>query len=356
MKLLEPLDLAGLALPNRVVMAPMSRRRAHDRGRVGALQAAYYAQRATAGLIVSEGINISAQAVGAPSTPGLYDDAQIDAWRGVTDAVHAAGGRMFAQLWHSGRVSHSSVRGGALPVAPSAIAIAGQAMTPAGPLPYEVPHALTLDEIAATIADYRRAAVNAKRAGFDGVELHGAFGYLPGQFLVDGANQRTDAYGGSIANRARFTLEVMAALVDVWGPGRAGVKLSPTVPQNDTVDSDPVALFTYLIEQLDRLPLAYLHLMQGIAPLDRFPTWPRDALATFGPCYRGVIITNGGYDRDRAEAVLTAGAAHAVSFGVPFIANPDLVRRFAAGAPLAVADRATFYGGDARGYTDYPSV
>ncbi|MCE9576143.1 MAG: alkene reductase [Deltaproteobacteria bacterium] len=357
MKLLESLDLGGLVLPNRIVMAPMTRSRAHDHGKVGPLQATYYAQRASAGLIVSEGVNISPQAIGSPFTPGLYDDAQVEAWKTVTDTVHAAGGRIFAQLWHTGRVGHSSVRGGALPVAPSAIGIVGQqAFTAAGPVDYETPHALTTEEVVAVIADYRTAAVNAKRAGFDGVELHGAFGYLPNQFLVDGANHRTDAYGGSIANRARFTLEIMAALVDVWGPGRAGIKLSPTIPYNSISDSDPLALFTYVIEQLDKLPLAYLHLMQGIIPLDKFPTWPKDALATFGPLFHGPIITNGGYDRDKAEHVLASGAAQLVSFGNAFIANPDLVKRLEVSAPLAAADRATMYGGHEKGYIDYPTL
>lgn len=357
MKLLEPIDLAGLALSNRIVMAPMTRSRAHDRGRVGALQATYYAQRATAGLIISEGVNISAQALGSPFTPGLYDEAQVDAWRDVTDAVHAAGGRIFAQLWHTGRVGHSAVKGGALPVAPSAIRIEGQqTFTPEGQRDFEVPHALTTDEVIATVADYRAAAANARHAGFDGVELHGAFGYLPNQFLVDGANHRTDQYGGSIANRSRFVLEVMAALVDVWGPGRAGIKLSPTIPHNNMIDSDPVALFSHLIGALDQLPLAYLHLMQGIFPLDKFPTWPKDALATFGPLFHGPIITNGGYDRAKGEHVLATGQAQLVSFGAPFVANPDLVHRLTVDAPFAAPDRATMYGGNAKGYTDYPAL
>ncbi|MBK9033244.1 MAG: alkene reductase [Myxococcales bacterium] len=357
MKLLEPITLAALALPNRVVMAPMTRSRADADGRVGALQATYYQQRASAGLIISEGVNVSRDAIGSPLTPGLFDAAQVEAWRGVTAAVHAAGGRIFAQLWHTGRVGHSSVRGGALPVAPSAVRIEGQQhFTSTGPQDYETPRALTLDEIRATVADYGAAAAHARDAGFDGVELHGAFGYLPNQFLVDGANQRTDAYGGSIEHRARFTLEVMAALIEVWGPGRVGIKLSPTIPYNNMIDRDPLALFTYLIERLDQLPLAYLHLMQGMFPLDRFPTWPADALATFGPLFHGPIITNGGYDRAKAEAALASGAAQLVSFGTPYIANPDLVERLAADAALAQPDRATMYGGGAHGYVDYPAL
>jgi 2,4-dienoyl-CoA reductase-like NADH-dependent reductase (Old Yellow Enzyme family)/uncharacterized protein (DUF1330 family) len=224
------------------------------------------------------------------------------------------------------------------------------------PKPYETPRALTTDEVRATIDDYERAAKNAKAAGFDGVELHGAFGYLPHQFLVDSANQRTDAYGGSVENRVRFVVEVMERLVGVWGEGRVGIRLSPTLAYNGMVDSDPLATFSHLIARLNALPLAYLHLMRATPDAARFPTWPRDTLATFGPLFHGPIIVNGGFDRDGAEATIASGAAHAVSFGAPFIANPDLVARFSTGAALADADRATFYGGGEKGYVDYPAV
>lgn len=355
--LFDTFDLSGLALPNRVVMAPMTRSRADAQGLVSGLHATYYSQRATAGLIISEAINISADALGSPMTPGLFTAAQIAAWRSVTDAVHAAGGRIFAQLWHTGRVAHSSVRGGILPVAPSAIAIEGQQhFTPTGPQDYEVPRALTLDEIASAIADYGLAARAAKDAGFDGVELHAAFGYLPNQFLVDGVNQRMDAYGGSIENRCRFTLEAMDAIVEVWGKGRVGIKLSPTIPFNSMIDSDPTALFSHLITRLDAMPLAYMHLMQPLFPLDDFPTWPQDPLTTFGPLYHGTIITNGGYSQTSAEAVLQAGRAQMVSFGAKYVSNPDLVARFAKGAALAEPDRATMYGGGAKGLIDYPTL
>jgi N-ethylmaleimide reductase len=361
MKLLESFSLGSvnhpLTLPNRVAMAPMTRSRADERGVVGQLQATYYSQRASAGLIISEGINISAQGQGSPLTPGIFDDEQEAAWRTVTAAVHAAGGRIFAQLWHTGRVGHSLVRGGELPVAPSAIAISGQQhFTSSGPKDYETPRALTTDEVRAVVADYRHAARRAKAAGFDGVELHGAFGYLPNQFLVDGANQRRDEYGGSIENRSRFVLEVMEGLVAEWDAQRVGIKLSPTIPYNNMIDSDPTSLFSYLITRLNDLPLAYLHLMQGMFPLDKFPTWPKDALATFGPLYKGTLMTNAGYDRDKAEQVLSDGRAQLVSFGTAFIANPDLVRRMAEGAPLAQPDRATMYGGNAKGYIDYPAL
>lgn len=357
MKLLEPLNLGTLILPNRVVMAPMTRSRADDAGRVGALHVTYYRQRATAGLLISEGVNISKQAIGSPFTPGLFDDAQVDAWRAVTSAVHDAGGRIFAQLWHTGRVGHSLVRGGELPVAPSAIRIEGQQhFTPSGPREYETPRALSTEEVRGVVDDYRSAAKNAHRAGFDGVELHGAFGYLPDQFLVDSANTRTDEYGGSNPRRCRFVLDAIRGMVDVWGPSRVGVKLSPIIPYNGMVNSDPLALFTHLIGRLNELPLAYLHLMEALFPLDKFPTWPKTALATFGPLYRGIVMTNGGYNREKAEAVLVSGAAQLVSFGAPFVANPDLVRRFAIGAELAKPDRATMYGGGEQGFTDYPAI
>jgi len=355
--LFDPIQLGNLTLKNRIAMAPMTRGRADMAGLVSDLHATYYSQRASAGLIISEGINISADGIGSPLTPSLFNAAQIAAWRNVTDAVHAAGGLIFAQLWHSGRVGHSSVRGGVLPVAPSAIAITGQQhFTPTGPQDYEVPRALRLDEIEATIGNYRSAAQSAKDAGFDGVELHAAFGYLPNQFLVDGANHRTDAYGGSIENRCRFTLDVMHALVEIWGADRAGIKLSPSIPFNNMIDSDPTALFSRLISKLDAMPLAYLHLMQPLFPLDDFPAWPADPLATFAPLFGGTIITNGGYTKATADAAGQAGAAQMVSFGAAYVANPDLVERFRAHAALAEPNRATMYGGGAEGLIDYPTL
>jgi N-ethylmaleimide reductase len=355
--LFNSIKLGDLTLSNRIAMAPMTRSRADAAGMVGDLHSTYYSQRATAGLIISEAINISADALGSPMTPGLFNAGQIAAWRKVTDAVHAAGGRIFAQLWHTGRVGHSSVRGGALPVAPSSIAIKGQQhFTPTGPQDYEVPRAMSLAEVKAAIADYGTAAQAAKDAGFDGVELHAAFGYLPNQFLVDGANTRTDEYGGSIENRCRFTLEAMAALVGVWGEDRVGIKLSPSIPFNSMIDSDPTALFSHLIGKLDEMPLAYLHLMQAMFPLDAFPSWPKDPLVTFGPLYHGTVMTNGGYSQASAEAVLQSGHAQIVSFGAKYVSNPDLVARFAKGAALAEPDRATMYGGGAKGLIDYPAM
>lgn len=357
MKILEPITIGNLTLSNRLAMAPMTRSRATVSGIVQDITATYYAQRASIGLLISEGINVSEQAIGSPYTPGLYTAEQTEAWKKVTTAVHNAGGKIIAQLWHTGRVGHSADKGGQLPVAPSAIAIQGQKhFTSQGPKEYEVPHALSTDEVKAIINDYRQAAINAKEAGFDGVELHGAFGYLPNQFLVDGANHRTDEYGGSIENRSRFVLEVMQALVDVWGADRVGIKLSPTIPYNGMIDSNPEALFSYLVSELNKLPLLYLQLMQPLFPLDAFPTWPKDAVATFGPLFNKPIIANGGYNRDTAEATLQSGHAAMVSFGALALANPDLPKRFELNAPYNTPDRASFYGGTEKGYIDYPTL
>ncbi|HEX2898916.1 MAG TPA: alkene reductase, partial [Bacteroidia bacterium] len=308
MKLLESTTLKGLPLKNRMAMAPMTRSRVTMEGLVGDMQVAYYSQRAGAGLIISEGINISEQAVGSPFTPGIWNDAQTEAWKAVTAAVHAAGGKIYAQLWHTGRVGHSSVRGGKLPVAPSAIAIQGQQhYTQTGPQDYETPQALTTAEVKQVVQDYRKAAENAKKAGFDGVELHSAFGYLPNQFLVDGANQRTDEYGGSVENRTRFVLEVVRALREVYADGQVGVKLSPTIPYNSMIDSDPVKTFSHLISELDKLDIAYIQLMQSLFPIDAFPHWPKDTLAAFGHLFHGTIMANGGYDQAKAEAAVQDG-------------------------------------------------
>ena len=357
MKILASQMLGKLHLKNRVVMAPMTRNRADAAGVVGELTMRYYLQRATAGLIITEATNISEEAKGYPMTPGIWTAEQVDAWRKVTSAVHSAGGTIVMQLWHTGRVGHSDVRDGRVPVAPSAVAIQGQQhFTPSGPKPYEMPRALSTEQVRVTIDDYERGARNAKAAGFDGVELHAAFGYLPHSFLVDSANQRTDVYGGPIENRARFVLETMDRLVGVWGEGRVGIRLSPTLAYNGMIDSDPLATFSYLIDKLNALPLAYLHLMRATPDAERFPSWPRDTIAAFAPLYRGNLIVNGGYDRESAEAIVSSGAAKAVSFGASFVSNPDLVRRFELGVPLTEADRNTFYQGGSKGYVDYPAA
>jgi N-ethylmaleimide reductase len=355
MKLLEKFKIGDLLLQNRIVMAPMTRSRANVQGEVNDLIVNYYVQRASAGLIITEAVNISEQAIGSPFTPGLYTKEQIAAWKKVTDAVHAENGVIFAQLWHTGRVGHSIDKNGFLPVSASAIAIEGQThFTSQGPKEYETPRELSTEEVKQIILDYKQASMNAKEAGFDGVELHGAFGYLPNQFLVDGANKRQDEFGGSIENRSRFVIEIMKQLVDVFGADKIGIKLSPSIPFNGMVDSDPTALFGYLISELNKLPLAYLHLMQPMFPLDAFPTWPKDVLTSFGHLFDKTIIVNGGYDQQKGEQELENNRAHLVSYGSAFIANPDLPKRYKLNAELNTPDRNTMYGGGEKGFTDYP--
>lgn len=339
-------------------MAPMTRARAGASGIVTDETILYYAQRAGAGLIISEGINISEQAVGSPFTPGIYTKAQIAGWEKVTNAVHGKGGKIFAQLWHTGRVSHSADKNGVLPVAPSATGITGQQhFSSQGPKDYEIPRALETVEVKEIVEDYRQAAINAIEAGFDGVELHAATGYLPNQFLAESSNLRTDEYGGSIENRSRFIIEVMQALTTAVSEEKAGIKLSPAIPYNSILDSDPVATYTYLIKELNKLPLAYIQLMNPLfLPDDGFDQYPRDVIGTLGKLSRHLIIANVGYTRETGEEELQKGIAKMISFGVPFIANPDLPKRFELNAPLNQPDRATFYGGNEKGYTDYPNL
>lgn len=355
MKLLSETALGKATLKNRMAMAPMTRSRASKEGIVDDATVLYYTQRATAGLIISEAINISKQAIGSPYTPGIYTPEQIAAWKKVTQAVHENGSVIYAQLWHTGRVSHSSVKNGELPVAPSAIAIEGQQhFTPEGPKDYETPRALTTEEVKQTVQDYKQAALNAMIAGFDGVELHAAFGYLPNEFLADSANHRTDEYGGSVEHRNRFVLEVMQELVNAVGSGKAGIKLSPTVPYNGIYNSDPTAQFTTLIKALDKMPLAYVHLMNAVIPLDKFPNYPKNVLETFGKLTHHPVIANGGLGRETGEEELGKGIASIISYGTLFLANPDLPKRFELNAELNQADRSTMYGGTEKGYTDYP--
>lgn len=354
--LFSPLQLGPITLKNRLVMAPLTRNRAGTNGVPQQLNLEYYRQRASAGLIISEGSQISAAAVGYPATPGIHSPEQIAGWRAITDAVHQAGSRMFLQLWHCGRVSHPSLLpGGMAPAAPSAIKPAGEVMTYEGMRPYETPHALSLEEISGVIEQYRHASRCALEAGFDGVEIHAANGYLLDQFLRDGSNQRSDAYGGDIANRARLMLEVTEAVCEVWGADRVGIRLSPLQPFNDMRDSDPEATFSHAVDALNRFGLAYLHVteMGSNAPGAAGPAFDLRKLRRI---WRGIYIINGGYDRARGDAALAAGDADLVAFGVPFLANPDLPARFAQGAALNPADPATFYGGGAKGYTDYPSL
>jgi N-ethylmaleimide reductase len=358
--LFSPLRLGALELPNRVVMAPMTRNRADNPGHVPTpLMAEYYRQRAGAGLIVTEATQVSPQGIGYPDTPGVHADEQVHGWRQVTDAVHRAGGRIFLQLWHVGRISHPLFQpDGGLPVSASDVKPRGQSYTPQGLMDFVTPRPLETDEIAGVVADFARGAANATAAGFDGVELHGANGYLVDQFLRDGTNRRTDRYGGSVENRARFLLEVTQALRDVWGPGRVGVRLSPSGTFNDMFDSSPFRTFGYAATALDKLDLAYLHV---VAPDDadrrHAPAgWQPVPVSYFRPLSRGPIIAAGGYTLATAQAAIAAGEADAVAFGKPFIANPDLVERLRREAPLATPDAATFYGGGEKGYADYPAL
>lgn len=354
--LFTPLRLGNLELPNRIIMAPLTRNRAGQPGNVPtAMNATYYAQRATAGLIISEASPISEMAHGYPATPGIHSPEQVQGWKGVTDAVHACGGRIFLQLWHVGRISHPSLLpGGALPVAPSPIRPAGQAITDQGPQDFVTPRALKTGEITWIVEEYRQASCHALAAGFDGVEIHAANGYLLDQFLRDGSNHRSDRYGGSIPNRVRLLLEVTTVVCEVWGPDRVGVRISPTNPFNDMHDSDPQALFNHVAEALAPFGLAYLHVVESAIGSDA-PLFPFDFL-TLRRLFRGVYIANGSYDKARANAAIAKGRADCVSFGTLYIANPDLVERFRRDAPLNQADPSTFYGGGEHGYTDYPAL
>ena len=355
MKILQALLLGNTSLKNRMAMAPMTRSRANFSGEVGESTKLYYTQRASAGLIISEAINISRQALGSPLTPGIFTTEQIAAWKNITEAVHAENGVIYAQLWHTGRVGHSLVKQGDLPVAPSAIAIEGQQhFTIEGPKDYETPHALTKSEIEQIIQDYKTAAANAIEAGFDGVELHAAFGYLPNQFLADSANFRTDEYGGSIENKNRFVLEVMQAICEAVGMSKAAIRLSPTSTYNNITHEHPVEQFTSLIHELNKLPLSYIHLMNVPFPTDKYPNYPSNTIDTFGVLSKHPIIANCGYTRETGEAEIEKGIASMIAYGTLFLANPDLPKRFELNTELNQADRATMYGGADKGYIDYP--
>ncbi len=334
-------------------MAPMTRLRAIETI-PNSLMANYYAQRVSAGLIVTECTMVSPLSLGYMNCPGIYSDEQVAGWRLITDAVHEKGGRIFLQLWHCGRISHPSLLDGELPVAPSAIAGVGELHTPAGKVSLETPRALETDEIAEIVAQFRLGAENAKAAGFDGVELHGAFGYLIDQFLQDGSNQRTDEYGGSIEKRSRFMLEVIQAVASVWGANRVGIKLSPSNTFYGMHDSNSKETFTYAINSLNSFGLAYLHLMEP----NEVDLKNRDVMNPVTPYYRqiyqGTLITNGGYDNLKGDRILASGDADLVSFGKLFLANPDLPKRFQLNAQLNTPDPKTFYAPDAKGYTDYP--
>ncbi|WP_029004350.1 alkene reductase [Azorhizobium doebereinerae] len=354
--LFDPYRLGDLTLPNRIVMAPLTRNRAAPGNVASALTAEYYAQRASAGLLISEASQIMPEGQGYQDTPGIHSPEQIAGWKAVTDAVHAAGGRIFLQAWHVGRISHTSLQpGGKAPVAPSAIRANTKTFVNNSFTDVSEPRALELSELPGIVAAYRQAAANTIAAGFDGIEVHAANGYLLDQFLRDGANKRTDAYGGSIENRARLLLEVMAAVIDEVGAKRVGLRISPVTPANDLTDSNPQALFNYVVEKLDALKPVYIHVIEGATggPRDVAPDFDFDALRRR---FSGTWMTNNGYDRALADQVLAAGKADLVAFGRPFIANPDLVERLRRNAPLNELDRDTLYGGGAKGYTDYPKL
>jgi N-ethylmaleimide reductase len=352
--LFTPFKLGPLSLPNRIAMAPMTRNRAGEGQVPTELMATYYAQRASAGLIITEATQASLQGYGYPNTPGIHTDAQVAGWKRVTDAVHARGGRIFLQMWHVGRISHPVMQpGGALPVAPSAIAAEGDLFTIEGKKSFVTPRALETGELPGIVREFAEGARRAKDAGFDGVEVHGANGYLLDQFLRDGTNHRTDAYGGSVEKRARLLLEVTEAVAKVLGADRVGVRLSPTNPFNSMSDSDPARTFGHAAGALDALGLAYLHVM---APVANPPPGAPDLLPLMRDRFRGPLMTNGGHTRDTANAVIEKRLADLVSFGALFLANPDLPERLAKGAPLNAPNPAGFYGGDAHGYTDYPTL
>lgn len=351
--LFSPTKVGVYDLENRLVMAPMTRLRA-----IGSIpqpvMATYYAQRASAGLIVTECTAISPMSNGYMDCPGIHSSEQIEGWRRVTEAVHQASGKIFLQLWHCGRISHPALLNGKQPLAPSAIAPVGELHTPIGKVTMETPRALEKEEIAEIIEQFRKGAENAKAAGFDGVELHGAFGYLIDQFLQDGSNHRTDEYGGSIENRARFLLEVVTAVSSIWGAEQVGIKLSPSNTFYGMADSDPLATFKFVLEALSSLNLAYVHLMEP----SEIDLKNRDVLnpvvPLFRPHYQGTLIANGNYTQETASIALAKDEADLVSFGRLFLSNPDLPTRFKQNASLNEADPRTFYGGTEEGYTDYP--
>jgi len=353
--LFDPVQLGALALPSRIVMAPLTRCRAAEGNVPVALNAEYYRQRASAGMIIAEATSVSPQGFGYPNTPGIFTAAQVAGWRGVTSAVHAAGGRILLQLWHVGRISHPSYQpDGGLPVAPSAIKPQGKIFTGTAMEDYVVPRALERNEIPGVIAEYVHGARLAKEAGFDGVEIHNANGYLLDQFLRDGTNRRGDDYGGSVQNRVRLTLEVTEAVVGVWGADRVGIRLSPGGVFNDMHDSDPLETFGHVLKELDSMRLAYAHVTrvtaQDVAHGAKEGVGPRE----LRPHYRGNIVSAGGFARESGERALAEGWADAIAFGVPFLANPDLPERLRRHAALNVPDEATFYAPGPEGYTDYP--
>lgn len=349
--LFEPFQLGDLTLSNRMVMAPLTRNRAHADGSVSSIMVTYYQQRASAGLIITESCPVAADGVGYPFTPGIYTAAHAASWRNVTDAVHAANGRMFVQLQHCGRISHPTMLpDNATPLAPSALRPSGQAVTYSGMQDYVTPRALKAGEITGIVSQFKHGAEMAQHAGFDGIEIHGANGYIIDQFLRDGSNQRSDAYGGNVQNRMRLLNEIIDAVCTLWPVQRVGVRLSPENSFNSMSDSDPLAHYSYFFEQLSSRGLAYVHVLEGDM-MTKVSALNYHVLRTK---FAGPYMANNGYDLVRAQETLRNGTANLIAFGTPFLANPDLVRRYSENLPLNAVDVSTFYGGNEVGYTDYP--
>lgn len=356
MDLFSTYTLGDMRLSNRIVMAPMTRSRALEGNVPNPLAVKYYEQRATAGLIITEGSQVSRQGVGYVRTPGIHSAEQIEGWKKITSRVHSAGGKIFIQLWHVGRVSHPDFHEGELPVAPSSLPVDGEVFTPLGSKKIETPRALEIDEISEIIGQFRAGAENAKKAGFDGVEIHGANSYLLDQFLKDGSNQRSDKYGGNIENRARLPLEVAEAVSGVWGPQRVGYRISSYNTMYSMSESNPVETFTYLTEKLNSLGIGYLHLVEPIGGMMALPEGTDRVAPVLRRKFQGTLIVNGGYDFDTGSEAIDNGEADLVSFGVSFLANPDLPERFRKNASLNQPDFDTFYVGEEKGYIDYPEL
>ena len=350
--LFSPLHIGALTLPNRIILAPLTRTRADAGHLPNDLMVEYYSQRASGGLLITECTMVAPNTSAFINEPGIYNPAQITAWKKVTDAVHAKGGRIFMQIWHAGRAAHPDINGGVPTVSSSATAIEGDIHTPQGKVPHAVPQALAAADIPAIVAAYAQGAKNAMAAGFDGVEVHGANGYLIDQFLRDTPNQRSDAYGGPLENRARLLFEVLTAVTAAIGADKVGLRLSPLNSYNSMKDSDPLALIGFLADKLNAFKLAYLHVMRA----DFYGVQKADVLTVAREKYRGVLVGNMGYTPDEAEAAISAGKLDAVAFGTAFLANPDLPARIQAKAPLNAPDPSTFYTPGAKGYTDYPAM
>lgn len=354
LKLLEPFKLGDIELRNRIVMAPMTRSRAFIDNIPNEMAKTYYRQRSTAGLIISEGAQISEEGIGYLWTPGIYTQEQIDEWTKITDEVHKNNGRIFLQLWHCGRISHPELHNGRKPLAPSSITPKGRIYTSTGWQEFTEPQEMSFLDIKRTLKDFGTAAYNAKICNFDGVELHGAFGYLIEQFICSNTNKRTDVYGGSIENRLRFVYEALEEIINVWGENKVGIKLSPSNIANDILHENPVGIYSILIEKLNSFKLAYIHLLEPQSDLKELPDYLQNVAAYFRKIYNGTIISNGNHNKESGEKMLNENIADLISYGMYYISNPDLPSRFENNYPLVMPNRKTYYGGGAEGYIDYP--